>query len=187
MFLSAVSEWDLPAGVFHLNCLHGGAAVVIVIMGVVGSGKTTVGRLLAERLHCEFADGDDFHSQQSKDKIHRGIGLTDEDRWPWLDLLRDKIANWNGKGENAVLACSALKEIYRKKLESGGPVTFVYLHGSVELIAARLRARHGHFADEKILASQIADLEEPQDAIAVDVSGTPDQIVFEIRQKLPVA
>ncbi len=161
--------------------------MVIVIMGVVGSGKTTIGRLFAGRLHCEFADGDDFHSPKSKDKIHRGIGLTDEDRWPWLERLRDKIATWNRSGENAVLACSALKEIYRKKLEDGGPVTFVYLKGSAELIAARLGSRQGHFADTKILASQIADLEEPKDAITVEVSGTPEQIVSEIQNKLSLA
>lgn len=161
--------------------------MIIIIMGVVGSGKTMIGRLLAERLHCEFADGDNFHSPQSKDKIHRGIGLTDEDRWPWLDRLRDKIADWNRNKENAVLACSALKEIYRSKLEEGGPVSFVYLKGRSELIASRLHNRHGHFADAKILASQLADLEEPRGATVVDISGTPEHIVSEIQKKLFLA
>ncbi len=158
--------------------------MIVVLMGVVGSGKTTIGQLLAQHMHWVFADGDDFHSPSNKEKIHRGVGLTDEDRWPWLDRLRDLIADWDAKGESGVLACSALKESYRRKLEAGGPVRFVYLKGSAELVAARLHRRTGHFADTKILDSQLADLEEPPDAITVDISGTPDQIVAEIQKRL---
>jgi gluconokinase len=158
--------------------------VIIVVMGVTGSGKTTIGTLLAARLAWLFADADDFHSTANKEKMHRGIPLTDADRLPWLAAMHDQIAKWIASKQNAVLACSALKRSYRQQLWNGPEVQFVYLRGSYEFIAERLRARKGHFADEHILAGQFADLEEPSDALVVDISASPDEIVAEICRRL---
>jgi gluconokinase len=161
--------------------------MILIVMGVVGAGKTTVGRLLAEKLHCEFADADDFHPQANIEKISKGIALSDADREPWLARLRERILEWEADKINAVLACSALKRSYREELKTGPDVRFVYLKGSADLIAQRLSARHGHFADASILASQMADLQEPDDAVTVDIGQTPSRIVAEIRQKLGLA
>ena len=158
--------------------------MIIVVMGVTGSGKTTVGTKLAARLGWLFADADDFHSAANKDKMHRGIPLTDADRFPWLAAMHEQIAKWIAAKQNAVLACSALKQIYRRQLWDGPGVRFVYLKGSYDLIAERLCARKGHFADEHILAGQFADLEEPGDAIVVDISASPDEIASEICRRL---
>jgi len=158
--------------------------VIIVVMGVTGSGKTTIGTLLAARLAWLFADADDFHSTANKEKMHRGIPLTDADRLPWLAAMHEQIAKWIASKQNAVLACSALKRSYRQQLWNGPEVKFVYLRGSYEFIAERLRARKGHFADEHILAGQFADLEEPSDALVVDISASPDEIVAEICRRL---
>jgi len=161
--------------------------MIVIVMGVVGAGKTTVGRLLAEQIGWEFADADDFHPASNIDKIRNGIALSDDDRAPWLKSLRAAIAHWIADKHDVVLACSALKGSYRRELEVGSEVRFVYLKGSASQIAERLRSRHGHFADEQILASQFADLEEPEGAVTVDVSLTPPQIVTEIREKLRLA
>jgi gluconokinase len=161
--------------------------MIVILMGVVGAGKTTVGRLLAQQLQWKFADADDFHPAANIAKIRQGISLSDDDRWPWLRLLRASIANWSSTGVSVVLACSALKESYRQELTTGPDVRFVYLKGSASLIAGRLGLRQGHFADGQILDSQIADLEEPEAAITVDVGKPPQQIVTEIRDKLHLA
>ena len=153
-------------------------------MGVTGSGKTTVGTLLAARLAWLFADADDFHSAANKEKMHKGIPLTDADRLPWLASMHEQIAKWIAAKQNAVLACSALKRSYRQRLWDGPEVKYVYLRGSYELIAERLRARKGHFADQHILAGQFADLEEPNDALIVEISASPDNIVAEICRRL---
>jgi len=158
--------------------------MIVIVMGVVGSGKTTVGRLLAQQLNWEFADADDFHPAVNIEKIRHGIPLGDEDRQPWLDRLREAILGWIARGRNVVLACSALKRAYRKILDAGPEVKFVYLKGSATLIAERLRSRHGHFAGEQILASQLSDLEEPEWALTVDIAATPAQIVDKIRKGL---
>ena len=158
--------------------------MIVIVMGVVGSGKTTVGRLLADQLAWEFADADDFHPPSNVHRIHHGIALTDDDRWPWLQALHEAITRWLSEGRNVVLACSALKRAYRRELEVGPDVRFVYLKGSADLIAERLRLRQGHFADDKILASQFADLEEPEGAVTVEIAAPPQQIVAEIRKKL---
>jgi len=158
--------------------------MIVIVMGVVGAGKTTVGRLLAGQLEWEFADADDFHPTTNVEKIRRGVALTDSDRKPWLERLREAINQWIADGRNVVLACSALKRSYRRELEAGPQVQFVYLKGSPALIAERLRARHGHFAGEEILASQFADLEEPEAAVVVKIDSTPEQIVTEVREKL---
>ena len=157
--------------------------MVLVLMGVVGSGKTTVGKLLAMELGWKFADADDFHSPASIEKIRRGVSLDNHDRAPWLSALRNAIEQWSAAKQNAVLACSALKRSYRDQLRAG-PVQFVYLKGSYELILSRLRSRHGHFASESILASQFADIEEPDDAITVAVDQTPEAIAAKIRAQL---
>ena len=158
--------------------------MIVIVMGVVGAGKTTVGKLLASELGWQFADADDFHPASNVQKISHGIPLTDEDREPWLDRLRIAILKWISNGKSTVLACSALKRGYREKLQAAPEVRFVFLKGSAALIAQRLRARHGHFAGEAILASQLADLEQPENAVTVDVSGTPQQIVNQIRKAL---
>jgi gluconokinase len=158
--------------------------MIIVVMGVTGSGKTTIGNLLAARLAWQFADADDFHSAANKQKMHQGIPLTDADRLPWLAAIHDQIAKWVALKQNAVLACSALKRNYRQLLWNGPEVHFVYLKGSYELIAERLRARKGHFANEHILAGQFRDLEEPSDAVAVDIGASPEKIVNEICRRL---
>ena len=152
-------------------------------MGVVGAGKTTVGSLLAQKLGWHFADADDFHSAANVEKIRRGIPLDDSDRAPWLAALRDAILHWNAEGQNAVLACSALKRKYRDALRTDG-VRFVYLKGDYELIEQRLQARAGHFASDSILKSQFEHLEEPADAITVEVNKSPDAIVSEIIDRL---
>lgn len=156
--------------------------MIVIVMGVVGSGKTTVGQSLARALGWEFADADDFHPPANVEKIRCGHPLTDADRAPWLERLRAAIAQWIVEKRNVVLACSALKKSYRRILETGPEVRFVYLKGGAALIAERLRSRHGHFADEKILASQLADLEEPEGALTVDISSPPAQIVDAIRK-----
>lgn len=161
--------------------------MVIVVMGVTGSGKTTVGSMLAQRLGWIFSDADEFHSVANKARMHQGIPLTDADRLPWLVAMHEQIAKWVTAKQNAVLACSALKENYRQKLWTGPEVRFVYLRGSYELIAQRLRARKGHFADEQILAGQFRDLEEPTDAVTFDIDATPEDIVREICRRLELA
>jgi gluconokinase len=158
--------------------------VIVVVMGVTGAGKTTVGNLLAQQLGWESADADSFHSPANVEKIRQGIPLDDADRAPWLAALRRAIENWIAEHKNVVLACSALKKSYRDELSVGSEVRFVYLKGSYDLIYRRLRERHGHFASEKILASQFADLEEPDDAFTVDIDQSPEQIVAAIKQGL---
>jgi gluconokinase len=140
--------------------------------------------MLAQRVGSEYADADDFHSAANKDKMHRGIPLTDADRMPWLVSIHDYLAKEDGERRSVVLGCSALKHSYRTILFDGLPVQLVYLKGTYEVIDEHLRARKGHFADDKILAAQFADLEEPTDAIVVDVRLKPEQIVEEVYKQL---
>lgn len=161
--------------------------MILIVMGVVGAGKTTIGRLLAQELGWQFADADNFHSPANIEKIRRGLPLGDEDRRPWLDRLRKLLIDSIALDRDLVLACSALKRSYRQILQVGPEVRFVYLKGSPDLIAARLHARHGHFANEQILASQFADLEEPGDTITVDISQPSHEIVRKIRLQLGLA
>ena len=132
--------------------------MIVVLMGVTGSGKTTVGELLAAQMGWEFVDADQFHPAANVQKMAQGIALTDADREPWLSALRGAILLWRAGGKNVVLACSALKRSYREKLGIGGEVRLVFLRGTYELIASRLRDRQGHFATEAILADQFAKL-----------------------------
>jgi gluconokinase len=156
-------------------------------MGPAGSGKTTVGELLAAQLGWEFVDGDSFHSPANIQKMVRGIPLSDADRIPWLDSIRDAMLQWVAQRRNVVLACSALKRTYRERLQINSDVKLVYLKGSYELLRERLHARKGHYASEQLLASQFADLEEPTDAITIDAARSPAEIVAGIRKQLAIA
>jgi gluconokinase len=160
--------------------------MIVVLMGVSGSGKTTIGKILADRLGWTFVEGDDFHPAANVAKMHAGIPLTDADRAPWLAALRERIDAATARGENIVLACSALKHAYQDYLEQHEPdnVRYVYLHGSEELIQQRLAARKGHFMNPNLLHSQFEVLEAPTHAIRVEVSGAPEAVADEIRQKL---
>ena len=152
-------------------------AMIVVIMGVSGSGKTTIGKLVAARLGCAFLDGDDFHPPANVAKMAAGTSLTDADRRPWLELLnRDLLER-----ENAVLACSALKESYRTILCAGLPdCRFVHLQGSFELIRARLGGRKHRYMPASLLESQFATLEPPGSALGIDVAQPPAMCVERI-------
>lgn len=159
--------------------------MVIIMMGVTGSGKTTVGQRLAETLGWRFHDADDFHPAANKTKMHAGIPLTDEDRWPWLRALRAVIEAALADRAGAVVTCSALKHEYRDVLAGGlSDVHYVHLTGDPDILAARLAGRKDHFMNPALLDSQLATLEAPADAIDVDVALTPDQQVAVIRQAL---
>jgi gluconokinase len=158
--------------------------MVIVVMGVTGAGKTTVGKLLAKRLHWQFLDADDFHPAANIEKMKRGISLTDADREPWLEAIHAALVQNAEKNQDVVLACSALKESYRQKLAAGSELRICYLKGSFEEISARLEHRSGHFAGAAILAGQFADLEEPADAVILNVGATPEKNVREALRKL---
>jgi gluconokinase len=158
--------------------------VIILVMGPAGSGKTTIGELLAAQLGWDFFDGDNFHSAANIEKMSHGIPLADEDRIPWLNAIRNAMLEWDSNGRNAVLACSALKSSYRERLQINSKVKLVYLKGSFELLRERLHSRKGHYAGEQILAGQFADLEEPTDAITIDAANSPQQIVGEISKRL---
>ena len=161
--------------------------MVVIIFGVSGAGKTTVGQLLAEEFGWRFYEADDFHSQANIDKMRQGVPLTNEDRWPWLESLRQLIKRCLAADENAVLACSALKGAYRRHLRVSDNVKLVFLRGNYELIANQLRQRHGHFMNPALLQSQFADLEEPQateHAVVIDLGRSPRELVQEIKHKL---
>jgi gluconokinase len=163
-------------------------ALVLVVMGVSGSGKTTVGLLLSQRFAAEFADADWFHPKANIDKMHSGIALTDEDRLPWLRAIAAWIASRRQAGTRAVVACSALKRRYRDILiDRHHDVRLVYLKGSMELIARRIATRHEHFMPASLLASQFAALEEPgpeEDPITVTIEDQPAQIVDQVLARL---
>lgn len=160
------------------------ASMVLLIMGVAGSGKTLIGSMLAKALNWRFADADQFHPAANLQKMSQGVPLTDADREPWLRAMRNAIVGWIQSGESAVLACSALKQQYREQLTVGPELKIVYLKGEPDLIHERLSHRQAHFMKAEMLASQFADLEEPADAIVIDIARPPDQIVSEIQRKL---
>ena len=162
--------------------------MIVIVMGVTGSGKTTIGEMLAKRLGSEFADADDFHSAANKDKMHRGIPLTDADRRPWLETIAAEIDCWRRRGESGVVTCSALKRAYRSILIGERvDVALVYLKGSHDRIHRRMAARQEHFMPIALLDSQFAALEEPgpdERPITVAIDGRPAEIAAEVVARL---
>ena len=161
---------------------------VLVVMGVSGSGKSTIGTQLALRLHWEFEDGDWFHPASNVEKMHSGQPLTDEDRWPWLNAIAAFIDASRKAGKHVVIACSALKKSYRAIIVGDRPdVRLIYLKGGIELISRRIAARHEHFMPRELLQSQFDALEEPgpeEKAIIVSVEARPRAIVSEVLSAL---
>jgi gluconokinase len=152
--------------------------MIVVVMGVSGAGKTTLGRRIAERLGCEFIDADDYHPPQNVQKMTAGVPLEDDDRWPWLERLNALLRERADAGRDAVLACSALKEAYRAKLRAGiDDFRLVYLKGSLEQLRARVSERRHRYMPASLLESQLAALEPPGDAITVDASDSPEASV----------
>lgn len=165
--------------------------MIVVVMGVAGAGKTTVGRLLARRLGYDFAEGDAFHPDRNVEKMRAGIPLSDADRGPWLDALAREIEAWRAAGRDVVLACSALKRSYRERLVRGRPgLRLVHLRGDPALLRARLEARRGHFMPAALLESQLEALEPPapdEPALELDVAAPAEQLVAAIATWLGVA
>ncbi|MFL6501436.1 MAG: gluconokinase [Candidatus Udaeobacter sp.] len=161
--------------------------MIIIIFGVSGAGKTTVGKLLARDLRWRFIEADDFHPAANIEKMRSGHALTDDDRWPWLKQLRQQIERSLSAGENAVLACSALKRVYRDRLRVSDEVKFVFLRGEYALVQKQLRSRHGHFMNAALLQSQFDDLEEPEsdeNVLTIELGRTPEEIVERIKTNL---
>jgi gluconokinase len=161
--------------------------VIVIVFGVSGAGKTTIGKLLAEELGWRFCEADDFHPRANIEKMHSGHPLTDVDRRPWLERLLAQITRSLAAKENVVLACSALTRAYRGRLRVSDDVKFVFLRGDCALIERQLRRRRGHFMNPALLQSQFADLEEPEpdeDAITIELGRTPEELVEEIKAKL---
>jgi len=162
--------------------------MILVIMGVSGSGKTTIAKGLAEKLGWQFQEGDALHPQSNVEKMKGGTPLTDEDRLPWLHKIAEKIDEWRASGVSGVITCSALKHSYRDIIVGDRPdVVLVYPKGSEALIAGRMAKRHGHFMPASLLHSQFTVLEEPspdENAITVDIDRTPDEIEDEIVRRL---
>jgi gluconokinase len=160
--------------------------MIVLVMGVSGSGKSTIGRMLATVLSAEFLEADSFHSSANVTKMTNGIPLQDDDRWPWLDAIGGAIAMQRRQGRAIVLACSALKEAYRARLfeKAGETGRIVFLDGGAELIAARLGGRQGHYMPPTLLPSQLATLEPPEGAIRVDIGDDPETILRDILSAL---
>ncbi len=154
--------------------------MIVVVIGVAGSGKTTIGTKLAGALRCPFLDGDSLHSAANVEKMSQGIPLTDADRAPWLSAIHARMLEVFSHGQSLVVGCSALKRSYRTVLGEGLSIMWVYLKGSPQLIRSRLVHRTNHFMKADLLASQFDVLEEPSDAIVVDISQPPDAIVEQI-------
>ena len=164
--------------------------MIVIIFGVSGAGKTTVGKLFAHEVGWRFIEADDFHPAANVAKMRSGRPLTDEDRWPWLERLHQEIKRSIDVGESAVLACSALKRAYRDRLRASEDVKFVFLRGDYALVEEQLRSRRDHFMNPDLLQSQFEDLEQPEsheDVLIVQLGGTPEEIVGEIKAKLHLA
>ncbi len=157
--------------------------MVVLLMGVAGSGKTTIGRQFAAGLGWDFADADEFHPPANVAKMSAGVPLNDSDRTPWLAAIRAYIDRQLTAGRDAVVTCSALKERYRAVLLAGpGPVKLVYLRGTAEVLSSRISSRQGHFMKPAMLASQLAALEEPAGALVIDIAQPPEQIIAVLRR-----
>lgn len=158
---------------------------LILIMGVAGSGKSTIGRQLADDLGWTYQEADDFHSPANREKMSRGLPLDDTDRAPWLAAIRTAMEACLADGRPAVFTCSALKEKYRRTLSEGlTGIALVHLHGDPALLLARLQGRSGHFMKPAMLESQLAALEPPADALTLDIARPPAALVAEIRSRL---
>ena len=160
--------------------------MVILVMGVSGSGKTTIGQMLSAQLNWPFVDGDSLHSAANVAKMAAEIPLTDDDRAPWLQSIHDVMEGWLIQQKNGIVASSALKEKYRRILLTSPEIKIVYLRGSYELIYSRMQHRPGHYMKPEMLQSQFAALEEPADAIVIDIAAPAEEIVANIRQKLAI-
>jgi len=161
--------------------------MIVILMGVTGTGKTTIGTLLSRRAGWQYAEGDDYHSEANKAKMRAGVPLDDADRAPWLASLHELIYGWFERGESGVLACSALKQAYRETLAAEiapEALRFVWLQVAREVIAERLSHRAGHYMNPALLDSQFATLEPPSDAIPIPAEGTPERTVTLIQAKL---
>jgi gluconokinase len=172
--------------VFLCHAEDDASAMFIVITGVAGAGKTTVGKLLAKNLGWQFYEGDDFHPTANVEKMRRGEALTDPDREPWLDALRAVIQSSLENGENGILACSALKQSYRARLRVNEQVVFVHLAATPALIERRLEQRKGHFMNPSLIQSQFTTLETPETALSLDASSPPAVLVQRIRDALHI-
>jgi 6-phosphogluconate dehydrogenase/gluconokinase len=159
--------------------------MILIVCGVSGTGKSTIGQLLAEKKKLPFFDADDFHPESNVEKMQSGVALNDEDRQPWLELLSSELAQWESNG-GAVLACSALKESYREILsvQCNNNIHWVTLHGSKALLSERLNSRKGHYFDPRLLDSQLDALELPDYGWLIDVQPTPAEIVQDVCQRL---
>lgn len=157
---------------------------IIIMMGVSGSGKTEIGQTLAQEMGWDFFDGDDYHPAENIQKMSQGTPLTDDDRDVWLTSLEHLIHHQISVGQSAVIACSALKQRYRDRLQISPAVRFIYLKGDPDLIRQRLESRTGHYMPADLLDSQFAALEEPQNALIIHISQPPDDIVAIIKQLL---
>ena len=159
--------------------------MIVILMGVSGAGKTTIGQILSEKLGWPLFDADEFHSAASIEKMRNGIPLDDADRWPWLDRMNAMLREREARGESVLLACSALKQAYRDRLSKGiAEIRWIYLKGRFELIRERLEARKGHYMKAGLLESQFAALEEPEDALSVDIDDSPNSIADSILCRL---
>jgi gluconokinase len=158
--------------------------MIILITGVTGSGKSTIGRLLGAQLHWKFYEGDDFHPAVNIEKLRHGVPLDDEDRLPWLTAIRDTIHAVIDRGEDAVIACSALKESYRRMLQINADVVVIHLQANPELVAERLKHRTGHFMNRTLIQSQFETLEQPAAALKIDAGLSPGEVVRLIRDRL---
>lgn len=160
---------------------------VVVLMGVSGSGKTTIGRGFAETTGWVFEEGDRWHPPANVEKMRRGEPLNDGDRWPWLDALAEAIGEWIAADRPTILACSALKQVYRERLAQGRPeVAFAYLKGTQELVGSRVASRRHEYMPSTLLPSQFATLEEPAKAIELDIGEPPARLISRLRSALGV-
>ena len=158
--------------------------MIVVLMGVCGCGKTSVGRALADELRWVFVDADDLHPEANVAKMAAGRPLVDDDRWPWLERIADELSQMEARGAHAVLACSALRQRYRDRIAQGRNVRWVYLKGDAQTIEPRLASRSGHFMPASLLASQFAALEEPARAMVVDIRRSITEQVAQIASGL---